>query len=188
MCRCCKSPFFTARLDGASLCFGSPFQGQCSCGRLATRHCEPGQRNPCPNCVFQCSSCRCFLCGSCRRLRWGSMRLRFCGLGARTLDGQLLSELCACEPLHSGRNRMGVSWDTRRCLCTHPHSQDCRTAVAGRQCGGRSTDGGWPGWAGHRGRGGGAIMQKLEFLQFKFCTKFVYGICSVFLRICGGIR
>ena len=35
----------------------------------------------------------------------------------------------------------------------------------------------------HRG-----VMQKLEFLQFKFCTKFLYAICLVLFRICAGIR
>ena len=29
---------------------------------------------------------------------------------------------------------------------------------------------------------------ELEFLQFKFCTKFLYAICLVFLRICADIR
>ena len=35
-------------------------------------------------------------------------------------------------------------------------------------------------------RGGGGVC-KLEFLQFKFCAKFLYAICSVLLRICAGI-
>ena len=30
---------------------------------------------------------------------------------------------------------------------------------------------------------GGGGLYKLEFLQFKFCTKFLYAICSVSLRI-----
>ena len=30
-------------------------------------------------------------------------------------------------------------------------------------------------------------LYMLEFLQFKFCTKFLYAICSVFLRIRAGI-
>ena len=34
-------------------------------------------------------------------------------------------------------------------------------------------------------RGGGGLY-KLEFLQFKFCTKILYAVCSVFLRICAG--
>ena len=34
--------------------------------------------------------------------------------------------------------------------------------------------------------GGGGGYYKLEFLQFKFCTKILYAICSVFLRICAG--
>ena len=29
-------------------------------------------------------------------------------------------------------------------------------------------------------------LYKLEFLHFKFCTKILYAICSVFLRICAG--
>ena len=33
-------------------------------------------------------------------------------------------------------------------------------------------------------QGGG--LYKLEFLHFKFCTKILYAICSVFLRICAG--
>ena len=35
----------------------------------------------------------------------------------------------------------------------------------------------------YRGRGG---VYKLEFLQFKLCTKILYAICSVFFRICAG--
>ena len=35
-------------------------------------------------------------------------------------------------------------------------------------------------------RGGGGGLYKLEFLHFKFCTKSLYAICSVFLRICAG--
>ena len=31
-------------------------------------------------------------------------------------------------------------------------------------------------------------VYRLEFLQFQFCTKVLYAICSVFLRICAGIR
>ena len=34
--------------------------------------------------------------------------------------------------------------------------------------------------------GGGRELHKLEFLHFKFCTKILYAICSVFLRICAG--
>ena len=36
------------------------------------------------------------------------------------------------------------------------------------------------------GGGGGGGLCKLEFLQFKFCTKILYAICSVFSRICAG--
>ena len=36
----------------------------------------------------------------------------------------------------------------------------------------------------HTGEG----VYKLEFLHFKFCTKILYAICSVFFRICAGIR
>ena len=35
-------------------------------------------------------------------------------------------------------------------------------------------------------RGGGG--NRLEFLQFRFCTKGLYAVCSVFLRICAGVR
>ena len=35
----------------------------------------------------------------------------------------------------------------------------------------------------YRGRG---ELHKLEFLQFKFCTKILYTICSVLLKICAG--
>ena len=38
---------------------------------------------------------------------------------------------------------------------------------------------------GYRGGGGGSC--NLEFLQFKVRTKFLYAICSVFLRICAGM-
>ena len=34
--------------------------------------------------------------------------------------------------------------------------------------------------------GGGGELYKLDFLHFKFCTKILYTICSVFLRICAG--
>ena len=34
--------------------------------------------------------------------------------------------------------------------------------------------------------GGGGGLYKLEFLHFKFCTKILYAIGSVFLRICAG--
>ena len=40
--------------------------------------------------------------------------------------------------------------------------------------------------AGHTGGGGGGGFYKLEFLQIKFCTKFLCAICSVLLRICAG--
>ena len=36
--------------------------------------------------------------------------------------------------------------------------------------------------------GGGGELCKLEFVQFKFCAKFLYANCSVFLRICAGIQ
>ena len=36
--------------------------------------------------------------------------------------------------------------------------------------------------------GGGELgLYKVDFLQFKFCTKILYSICSVFLWICAGI-
>ena len=46
----------------------------------------------------------------------------------------------------------------------------------------------WPGGKSARflpggGQGG---LYKLEFLHFEFCTKSLYAICSVFLRICAG--
>ena len=31
-------------------------------------------------------------------------------------------------------------------------------------------------------------LHRLEFLQFKFCPKILCAICSVFLRICAGVR
>ena len=34
--------------------------------------------------------------------------------------------------------------------------------------------------------GGGGGLYKLEFMHFKFCTKFLCAICSGFLRICAG--
>ena len=36
--------------------------------------------------------------------------------------------------------------------------------------------------------GGGGGVCRLECLQFTFCTKFLYASCSVFLRICAGVR
>ena len=37
-------------------------------------------------------------------------------------------------------------------------------------------------------RTGSRGLHTLEFLQFKFCTKFLYTRCSVVLRLCAGIR
>ena len=33
-----------------------------------------------------------------------------------------------------------------------------------------------------------SVLYKVEFLHFKFCTKFLCTTCSVFLRICTGIH
>ena len=108
--------------------------------------------------------------------------------------------------------RPGTTWTTGRnelwkiavkcavlCPCTGPHrggtdaapprapSREVHSTLGGRSCHGAGAVQVRCGCGANFGYRGGGLC-KPEILQLKFCTKFLYAICSVSLRICAGIH